>query len=681
MIIRPHPTGFDRLRLGMGPLRLARRTPSRKKSSDTFLDKRNSEHRADPMCEQVCIASSKEVPDVPQERSANRDADKTDISFLVRLKHRGNYLLSSLPGRFGVSIRWDVIERAFMTRFHPLIVSVATVLSVGAAVAQEPTPILIRNNDVTSVGPVAPPMASLFDPKTGRLHGHELPQTFAYVFHIEDLEQVMDGPLVLYQFTDPGQTLFFTKDGSQLGIDSYTGRCRSIDSGAIGRMLNNLSTLHSEYVHAIQLYGVSGYPSAIVCEDASGIGSVRTFPVSVDLSRDVSLLYLRDALDTPRAFITVVQEDIFDVFNSDGGFRYDRSDPTNPSYSPLDATGAPVQSLTSEGGLLIPSCLDVGIAYNSCLAYNETWLQTTREQAHQAFRNGIRPCSLALASVRSTLKCGIVMGPGFVSLLAPLGAADCDAEIPPGGASCPEPSGASPECLIGAVCDLDSRGGHPHCAYSTTEPGTCSSSRNCGGPGYCTNGRCWTDANLEVCDGYDNNCDGDGAIDETPCSLETMIVPTDVEQLAPYSNTSLVAGKTYRLRASGSFLIAHNTLGDAEYALIPGGEIRNRCGGSPTGLDFGIAVDHWDSDGSNKFPPSWGPYNPAHVYEISYVGQGAPIRVYFTDCGHSDNVGTLRLEIIAPACSSAADCDDGDSCTANARTSAGCSLTAIVPCP
>jgi hypothetical protein len=63
---------------------------------------------------------------------------------------------------------------------------------------------LVRNNSIQNLNPVTPPLVTLFDPVTGMLTGEQLPQRFAYTFHRELLARADDGPLVLYQLSDPG---------------------------------------------------------------------------------------------------------------------------------------------------------------------------------------------------------------------------------------------------------------------------------------------------------------------------------------------------------------------------------------------------------------------------------------------------------------------------------------------
>jgi hypothetical protein len=63
--------------------------------------------------------------------------------------------------------------------------------------------------------------------------------------------------------------------------------------------------------------------------------------------------------------------------------------------------------------------------------------------------------------------------------------------------------------------------------------------------------------------------------------------------------------------------------------------------------DPGIGINS-SGNTTSKFP-SWGPYNPSHVYSIDFVGQGAPITLRVHDCFAGDNVGSLTVEILQPA--------------------------------
>lgn len=113
------------------------------------------------------------------------------------------------------------------------------------------------------------------------------------------------------------------------------------------------------------------------------------------------------------------------------------------------------------------------------------------------------------------------------------------------------------------------------------------------------------------------------------------------------SRTTLVSGTTYKIRASGTFVIGGPGFGDAEYAfdVLNQNEINN-CFGLLTGTDIGIGIDDTVNDSSKL--PFWGPFDPSHVYTIDFVGLGARIELNYHDCAYGDNSGSLTVEIFAP---------------------------------
>ena len=138
--------------------------------------------------------------------------------------------------------------------------------------------------------------------------------------------------------------------------------------------------------------------------------------------------------------------------------------------------------------------------------------------------------------------------------------------------------------------------------------------------------------------------------------METVTVPCSG---APaLSTTSLQAGVTYVLRASGTCTIAYVRPlapdADAEYAFQPSdpgnlGWVTDICPG-PSGYELGIGIDDATFDGTKT--PKWGAYSPTHVYTIGFLGKGAPISVNYHDCVHRDNIGSLQVAIICPGASS-----------------------------
>jgi hypothetical protein len=120
-------------------------------------------------------------------------------------------------------------------------------------------------------------------------------------------------------------------------------------------------------------------------------------------------------------------------------------------------------------------------------------------------------------------------------------------------------------------------------------------------------------------------------------------VPVDGRTVT--SATTLVRGRLYILRASGTFYIgAALPIGDAEYAYNPTTyALQQHCGSVPSGVALGLGVD--DPAPQSVKVPFWGPFNLAHVYTIGFIGRGAPIRLTYHDCYYPDNVGALTVRI------------------------------------
>ena len=128
--------------------------------------------------------------------------------------------------------------------------------------------------------------------------------------------------------------------------------------------------------------------------------------------------------------------------------------------------------------------------------------------------------------------------------------------------------------------------------------------------------------------------------------LETITVPADGSPVV--STHSLQPGVTYKVRALGTFVIggAGFGYGDAEYAFdAQNGNVSDS--NLPPSVDLGIAIN----DTANDIPkfPSWGGFDPSHVYTIDFVGLGAPISLNYHDSVYSDNAFSATVEIFAPA--------------------------------
>jgi hypothetical protein len=132
---------------------------------------------------------------------------------------------------------------------------------------------------------------------------------------------------------------------------------------------------------------------------------------------------------------------------------------------------------------------------------------------------------------------------------------------------------------------------------------------------------------------------GGGAGGEAPAGpLDTLMIPVDGTPV--FSQSPLAVGKSYLLRASGVFTTNPGSMweADAEYYDFA----------NPTDnvnvADVGVAIDDPVSDFNRT--QKWGPYNPAHLYELIYVGTGNPLRLQYHDGTWTNNQpGTLKVEI------------------------------------
>jgi hypothetical protein len=120
--------------------------------------------------------------------------------------------------------------------------------------------------------------------------------------------------------------------------------------------------------------------------------------------------------------------------------------------------------------------------------------------------------------------------------------------------------------------------------------------------------------------------------------LEEISVPVS-SGTVPSAN-ELLAGVTYRLRASGTFNAGQDTFGDAEYIGFTTGTPVD----TQSGIDIGLAVNDTVVDGTRM--PKWGAYRDTHVYEADFVGNGTPIVAQFHDATYGNNNGSLTLTIL-----------------------------------
>jgi hypothetical protein len=120
--------------------------------------------------------------------------------------------------------------------------------------------------------------------------------------------------------------------------------------------------------------------------------------------------------------------------------------------------------------------------------------------------------------------------------------------------------------------------------------------------------------------------------------METVQVPSNTIA-GVYSNNVLETGNNYQLRASGTF--TYNPQGhwaDAEWYLKDGVIVKGDTEGSqPHVLD--VSLTGYDSN------VDWGNYNSEHEYTFDITGQGNLLHLFIYDSNHSDNVGSITVEI------------------------------------
>jgi len=112
------------------------------------------------------------------------------------------------------------------------------------------------------------------------------------------------------------------------------------------------------------------------------------------------------------------------------------------------------------------------------------------------------------------------------------------------------------------------------------------------------------------------------------------------------SDISLLTGVKYTITISGTAsLSTTGTIGDAEYAVLPGGTVQDLCAQVPA-TDIGVGINSTNPL-AQKNPVAWGAYSSTHHYSIGRVGTGAPIKFTYHDCIPSDNSGSVTAKIYA----------------------------------
>ena len=106
---------------------------------------------------------------------------------------------------------------------------------------------------------------------------------------------------------------------------------------------------------------------------------------------------------------------------------------------------------------------------------------------------------------------------------------------------------------------------------------------------------------------------------------------------ASVSTPVLAQGQRYRLRASG-FWSSNATHGQDAFADF---EFANPNAVVTTfeGVRLGLSIDGGSAD-------VWGSYTTNHVYEREVVGQGAALSLRCSDKVHTDNSGSVLVEVL-----------------------------------
>jgi hypothetical protein len=138
--------------------------------------------------------------------------------------------------------------------------------------------------------------------------------------------------------------------------------------------------------------------------------------------------------------------------------------------------------------------------------------------------------------------------------------------------------------------------------------------------------------------GPDADIDAPDAPEGQWMMTERITVPGTGE--AVMSKTVLQAGVGYHLRASGTYFYAVGTEGDAEYFDFDPGPPAD----SAVNVDVGISVN--DPNVDLQRMPRWGEYNPAHVYEVPWMGEGGTIVLQLHDGNYLNNGGSLTVDIL-----------------------------------
>lgn len=122
--------------------------------------------------------------------------------------------------------------------------------------------------------------------------------------------------------------------------------------------------------------------------------------------------------------------------------------------------------------------------------------------------------------------------------------------------------------------------------------------------------------------------------------LETLTVSA-TSAVATSSTTTLLAGWSYKIEASGTYSAAAGITADAEYSSGPTSYIWQE----PVEKYEGYGVNLLDLKVDGAFV-DWGAYNASHVYALDYVGTGSTVTFLIYDLPpYSNNSGSLTVKI------------------------------------
>ncbi len=140
---------------------------------------------------------------------------------------------------------------------------------------------------------------------------------------------------------------------------------------------------------------------------------------------------------------------------------------------------------------------------------------------------------------------------------------------------------------------------------------------------------------------YNEGLIGPGHCDEQNQVL-VQTLQINANSSTPVSSMVLESGKNYLIKAIGMADAGDTIDFDAKYSItnrIAGDTLTDIVSGyasyGPTLLDLQI----------NGASPDWGAYNPLHVYQIPYSGNGSALQFKIYDIHYPNNIGYLTVEI------------------------------------